>query len=152
MWPGGRYFSITASRFVPTRPMSEQPCLISYQLDVAFDRLDHRVHFPVQCLVCEAEGEAFGGMERNMRRQRQCVGIDHRVHHDWTAPVRKRRSEPFSYVAWFFDADAFRTHRLGDFSEIRVLEIDAEWNNAGFLHLIVDEVGELLVDSHLNHR
>src|SRR5260370_9436929 len=120
--------------------MSEQPWLVSDQPDVAFDRLDHRVHFPVQYLFCEAEGEAFGGMERNGRRQRQGGGIDHRVHHDWTAPVRKRRGEPFSYVAWFFDADAFRTHRLGDFSEIRVLEIDAERDHAGFLHLDVDEV------------
>jgi hypothetical protein len=63
-----------------------------------------------------------------MRWQRQCVGIDHRIHHDWTALARKCRCEPFSQVAWFFDANALRAHRLGDFGEIRVLEIDAEWD------------------------
>ncbi len=60
----------------------------SDQIDVAFDRFDHGVHLPVQYLFGEAEGEAFGRMEGNMRRQRQCIGIDHHIHHDGTVFVR----------------------------------------------------------------
>ena len=45
-----------------------------------------------------------------MRRQRQRVGIDHRIDHHRAAPVRERLFERFSHVAWFFDADVFRAH------------------------------------------
>ncbi len=61
-------------------------------------------------------------------------------------------SQPGFDVAGVFNAYTLRAHRVGDFCEIRILEIHTEWDYAGLLHLDVDEIQLFIVENDLNHR
>ena len=122
------------------------------QPNVAFDRLDHRVQVPVQHLFGQAQGEALGRVEGNMRRQRQRKGIDHRIHarRDRPCAPAPRRVLPLRRRVLRCGCPSRPSLRRP--REIRVLEIDAKRDHAGLLLLDVDEVERFVVEDDLNHR
>jgi hypothetical protein len=68
---------------------------------------------------------------REYRAARGPTALDYRIHNDGTTFVRKGLSKSIPNVAGLFDADAFRTHGLGDLGEIGILELHAERDFAG---------------------
>ena len=86
-----------------------------------------------------------------MRRQREGERIDDSINDDRAILVRKSGSEPFSDVARFLDADAFRAHRFGDLREVGTLELHSKRDHPGLLHLDIDEVEGSVVENDLDH-
>jgi len=86
-----------------------------------------------------------------MRRQRKRERIDYSVHDDGACFVRKRFGNSIANVAGLFDADSFRTHGLGNFGEIGILECNSEGDYAGLLLLDIHEVERPIIEDDLNH-
>src|ERR1700690_3390066 len=86
-------------------------------------------------------------MGRHGKRQ----GIYNRVDNDGAILVRESFSQTFSNVPGFLDTNPFRSHRLSNLGEIRILELHAKRNDASLLLFDMDEVELLVVENDLNH-
>src|ERR1019366_9670861 len=107
---------------------------------IARYRLDHGVHVTAQYLLRQAECEALGGIEGNMRRPRERERIDDCVDDDRPGTMRERLRETCPDVAWLLDTDPLRAHRLRHLCEVRIPEIHAEGYQSRLLHFDLHEV------------
>src|SRR6266496_395365 len=118
---------------------------------IGFSRSFRGFRFAVQHLLGKAKGEAFGRMERNVRRHGQGKWIYHGIDDNGTVFVRKSFSKALSNVSWVLDADPFRTHCFGNLGEVGALEIHSEGDDARLLLFDLDEVQRIVIEDDLNH-
>src|SRR4029077_11177936 len=81
-----------------------------HQTDVAFYRLDHVVEPACKYLLGETQCVTLCRVERDVRRQRKCVGVDDGIDDNWSVLVGQSFCESVFHVAGFFEADAFCAH------------------------------------------
>src|SRR5580698_248090 len=86
-------------------------------------------------------------MGRHGKRKR----IYNCVDNNGTILVRESFSQTFSNIAWFFDTNSFRPHRLGNLGKIWILKVHAKRNEPGLLLFDMNEVELLVVEDDLNH-